>query len=191
MKVSVLGLGYIGLPTALMLASHGVAVEAVDYNKDIVKSLQNGQVTFEEEGLDELFQNAVKGGIKFCNEYPVADMYIAAVPTPYIEETKKIDPKYVVAAVKQILEVCPEGEIIVVESTVSPGTLDRFIRPLLDASEKKVHLAHAPERIIPGNMIYELVHNSRTIGADSPAVGEKIREIYSSFCKGEIVVTDI
>jgi len=191
MKVSVIGLGYIGLPTALMLASHGVAVEAVDYNKDIVKSLQNGQVTFEEEGLTELFENAVKGGIKFCNEYPVADMYIAAVPTPYIEETKKIDPKYVVAAVKQILEVCPENAIIVVESTVSPGTLDRFIRPLLDTSEKKVHLAHAPERIIPGNMIYELVHNSRTVGCDDKEIGEKIKSVYASFCQGEIVLTDI
>lgn len=191
MKVSVIGLGYIGLPTALMMASHGVTVEAVDYNKQIVESLQNGHVTFEEDGLDELFQNAVKGGIKFCNEYPVADLYVAAVPTPYIEETKKIDPKYVVAAVKQILEVCPEGAIIVVESTVSPGTLDRFIRPLLDASEKKVHLAHAPERIIPGNMIYELVHNSRTVGCDDKEIGEKIKSVYASFCQGEIVLTDI
>lgn len=191
MKVSVIGLGYIGLPTALMLASHGVEVEAVDYNREIVKSLQNGQVTFEEDGLNELFQNAVKGGIKFCNEYPVADMYIAAVPTPYIEETKKIDPKYVIAAVKQILEICPEGAIIVVESTVSPGTLDRFIRPLLDACEKKVYLAHAPERIIPGNMIYELVHNSRTVGCDDRGVGELIKAVYASFCQGEIVLTDI
>lgn len=191
MKVSVIGLGYIGLPTALMMASHGVEVEAVDYNEKIVASLQNGQVTFEEDGLNELFQNAVKGGIKFCNDYPVADLYITAVPTPYIEETKKIDPKYVIAAVKQILEVCPENAIIVVESTVSPGTLDAFIRPLLDASEKDVHLAHAPERIIPGNMIYELVHNSRTIGCDDKEIGEKIKSVYASFCQGEIVLTDI
>lgn len=191
MKVSVIGLGYIGLPTALMLASHGVEVEAVDYNEQIVKSLKSGQVTFEEEGLDELFQNAVKGGIKFCTEYPAADFYIAAVPTPYIEETKKIDPKYVIAAVKQILEVCPENAVIVVESTISPGTIDRSVRPLLEGCEKKVHLAHAPERIIPGNMIYELVHNSRTIGCDDRAVGEIIKTVYASFCEGEIVITDI
>lgn len=191
MNVCVIGLGYIGLPTALMMASHGVKIEAVDYNKKIVNSLQNNQITFEESGLNELFEAAVKGGIKFRHDYPAADLYVAAVPTPYIEETKKIDPTYVVKAVEQILEVCPENAIIVVESTVSPGTMDRAIRPLLTNSSKKVHLAHAPERIIPGNMIYELVHNSRTIGCDDKEIGEKIKAVYASFCQGEIVLTDV
>lgn len=191
MKVCVIGLGYIGLPTSLMMASHGVDVDAVDYNEKIVTSLQNGLVTFEEEGLGKLFQDAVDGGINFRNDYPAADMYIAAVPTPYIEETKRIDPQYVVSAVNTILEVCPENAIIVIESTISPGTIDRSIRPLLYGCKKKVHLAHAPERIIPGNMIYELVHNSRTIGCDDHEIGELVKKVYSSFCQGEIVLTDI
>lgn len=191
MKVSVIGLGYIGLPTALMMASHGVEVEAVDYNESIVAALREGHTTFEEEGLDELYKNAVDRGIKFDNSYPAADLYVVAVPTPYDEETKKIDPQYVVAAVKQILNVCPDNAIIVVESTVSPGTIDRAVRPLLKDCAKRIHLAHAPERIIPGNMIYELVHNSRTIGCDDRAVGEIIKAVYESFCRGEIVITDI
>lgn len=191
MKVCVVGLGYIGLPTAMMLASHGVQVEAVDYNKELVKKLQNGHVTFEENGIEELFQAAVDGGINFRTDYPVADLYIVAVPTPYMKETKKVDATYVVNAVNQVLTVCEENAIIVVESTISPGTIDRDIRPIVKNSGKRVALAHAPERIIPGNMIYELIHNSRTIGSDDPAVGEKVREIYASFCQGEIVLTDI
>lgn len=191
MNVCVVGLGYIGLPTALMLASHGVKVNAVDYNAEVVHKLQHNQVTFEEDGLDELYQKAVKGGIRFSSDYPTAELYIAAVPTPYIEKTKKIDPTYVIKAVEQILAVCPEHAIVVIESTISPGTIDRSIRPLVAQCGKQVHLAHAPERIIPGNMIYELVHNSRTIGCDERSVGEQIREVYASFCQGEIVLTDI
>ena len=191
MNVCVVGLGYIGLPTAMMLASNGVKVEGVDYNEELVKKLQNGHVTFEESGIEDLFQAAVKGGIHFRTDYPIADLYIVAVPTPYVEETKKVDATYVVKAVQEVLEVCREDSIIVVESTISPGTIDRDVRPVVEKSGKKVSLAHAPERIIPGNMIYELVHNSRTIGCDEIEVGKKIRDVYSSFCKGEIVLTDI
>lgn len=187
--VNVIGLGYIGLPTALMLASHGVRVVGTDYNASLVETLNQGKTTFSEEGLDELFAKAVDAGICFTTEYKSTDVYIVSVPTPYDEKSKKIDPCYVIAAVKKILTICPDGAVIVVESTVSPGTMDRFIRPLCEGRD--VELVHAPERIIPGNMLFELEHNSRTIGADSPAVGERIREIYSSFCKGEIVVTDI
>ncbi len=187
--VNVIGLGYIGLPTALMLASHGVQVVGTDYNSALVETLNRGQTTFSEDGLDELFARAVEAGIRFSTEYLSTDVYIVSVPTPYDENSKKIDPCYVVAAVEKILTLCPEDAVIVVESTVSPGTIDRYIRPLCEG--RKVSLVHAPERIIPGNMLYELEHNSRTIGADSPTVGERIRRIYSSFCKGEIVVTDI
>lgn len=187
--VNVIGLGYIGLPTALMLASHGVQVVGTDYNAGLVETLNRGQTTFSEEGLDELFARAVESGIRFSTEYQSTDVYIVSVPTPYDGESKKIDPCYVVSAVEKILTICPENAVIVIESTVSPGTIDRFVRPL--CSGRKVELVHAPERIIPGNMLFELEHNSRTIGADKPEVGEKIREIYASFCKGEIVVTDI
>ena len=189
--INVIGLGYIGLPTALMLASHGVEVIGTDYNKDLVATLNAGKTTFKEDGLDELFQNALKAGIRFSNDYQVTDTYIVSVPTPYDKFSKKVDPCYVVSAVKSVMAVCPDGATVVVESTVSPGTIDRYVRPVIDGSGKKLHLVHAPERIIPGNMVYELLHNNRTIGADDKAVGEKIKKIYASFCQGEIVVTDI
>lgn len=193
--VNVVGLGYIGLPTALMLASHGVEVVGTDYNKKLVDTLNAGKTTFKEDGLDELFQAAVDAGIKFSNEYQKTDMYIVSVPTPYDKDSKKIDASYVVAAVKSVMEVCPKGATVVVESTISPGTIDRFVRPVVEANGfvigEDINLVHAPERIIPGNMVYELKHNSRTIGADDKAIGEKVKEVYASFCEGEIVVTDI
>lgn len=195
MKVSVIGLGYIGLPTALMMASHGVEVVGIDFNKELVHTLENGQVTFKEDGLKELFNEAVKCGITFSTEYITADMYIVAVPTPYDKESKKIDATYVVNAIKEVMKVCKKGSIVVVESTISPGTIDRFVRPIIEENGfmlgEDLHIAHAPERIIPGNMIYELKHNSRTIGADSKEVAEQVKEVYASFCQGNIVTTDI
>ena len=193
--INVIGLGYIGLPTALMLASHDVEVIGTDYNKDLVNTLNEGHTTFKEKGLDELFANAVKSGIKFTTNYQPTDTYIISVPTPYDKFSKKVDASYVIAAVKQVMKVCPKGATVVIESTISPGTIDKFIRPVIEANSfvigKDINLVHAPERIIPGNMVYELLHNNRTIGADNKEVGEKIKKIYSSFCQGEIVVTDI
>lgn len=193
--VNVIGLGYIGLPTALMLASHGVEVVGTDYNEKLVKTLNEGRTTFKEDGLDDLFNDALKAGIKFSTEYQVTDTYIVSVPTPYDKFSKKIDAVYVTSAVKAVMDVCPKGATVVIESTVSPGTIDKFVRPVIRENGfeigKDIHLVHAPERIIPGNMIYELYHNNRTIGADSNEVGERIKALYSSFCLGEIVVTDI
>ena len=193
--INVIGLGYIGLPTALMMAAHGVEVVGTDYNAKLVATLNEGKTTFEEKGLDELFCAAVKAGIKFTTEYQVTDMYIVSVPTPYDKFSKKIDACYVNAAIKEIMRVCPKGATVVIESTVSPGTIDRFVRPVIEENGfvigKDIHLVHAPERIIPGNMIYELLHNNRTIGADDVAIGEKVKEYYASFCQGDIVVTDI
>ena len=193
--VNVIGLGYIGLPTALMMASHGVEVIGTDYNKELVDTLNAGKTTFKEDGLDELFQNAVKAGIKFTTEYQNTDVYIVSVPTPYDKFSKKVDACYVVEAVKDVMKVCHKGATVVIESTVSPGTIDKFVRPVIEENGftigQDINLVHAPERIIPGNMVYELLHNNRTIGADDKAVGEKVKELYSSFCQGEIVVTDI
>ena len=193
--VNVIGLGYIGLPTALMMASHGVEVIGTDYNKELVATLNEGKTTFKEKGLDELFQNALEAGVKFTTEYQVTDTYIVSVPTPYDKFSKKVDACYVVEAVKDVMRVCPKGATVVVESTVSPGTIDKYVRPVIEANGFKIgediNLVHAPERIIPGNMVYELLHNNRTIGADDKAIGEKVKKLYSSFCQGEIVVTDI
>lgn len=193
--INVIGLGYIGLPTALMLASSGQEVVGTDCNKEIVHILDSGHTTFKESGLDELFYNALKKGIKFSHEYQKSNLYIVSVPTPYDSESKKINPCYLEKAVESILQVCLENTIIVIESTVSPGTIEKRIKPLIAKHEKQigkdVHLVHAPERIIPGNMIPELIHNSRTIGADDKMIGEEVRSIYAGFCHGEIIVTDI
>lgn len=193
--VNVIGLGYIGLPTALMMASHGVEVVGTDYNKELVATLNAGKTTFKEDGLDELFNAAVEAGIKFTTEYQVTDTYIVSVPTPYDKFSKKVDACYVIAAVKEVLRVCPKGATVVVESTVSPGTMEKFVRPAVEEAGfvigEDINLVHAPERIIPGNMVYELLHNNRTVGADDKVIGEKIKELYASFCQGEIVVTDI
>ncbi len=193
--INVIGLGYIGLPTALMMAAHGVEVVGTDYNKELVDTLNSGKTTFKEDGLDELFDSAVKAGIKFSTEYQVTDVYIVSVPTPYDAFSKKVDAKYVESAVKSVMEVCPKGATVVIESTISPGTIDKHVRPIVEANGfvigKDLNLVHAPERIIPGNMVYELLHNNRTIGADDKEIGEKIKALYASFCQGEIVVTDI
>lgn len=193
--INVIGLGYIGLPTALMLASHGVKVVGTDCNRALVDELNAGRLSFEEKGLNELFSAAVNAGIRFTHEYQKADMYIVAVPTPYDKRSKKLDACYIVSAVKEIMKVCSKGAIVVLESTVSPGTVDKYIRPVLKSGGmvigEDINLAHAPERIIPGNMIHELKFNARTIGADNPDIAEIVKAVYSTFCEGEIVTTDI
>lgn len=189
--INVIGLGYIGLPTALMLAVSGNQVIGTDKNQNVVDSLNYRELTFKEEGLGDLFFRAVNHGIQFTSEYQKADVYIISVPTPYDKASKKVDTKYIEAAVGSVLEVCPQGSTVVIESTVSPGVIDRNIRPMVDNAAKDIKLAHAPERIIPGAMLYELEYNARTIGADDRETGEKLKKIYGSFCKGEIVLTDI
>nr|WP_040928073.1 nucleotide sugar dehydrogenase [Nosocomiicoccus massiliensis] len=193
--INIIGLGYIGLPTALMFAKSGLKVVGTDYNANLIDSLKEGKLTFEENGLEDLFKEARSNGIEFKTEYQKAHTYIIAVPTPYLKDSKKLDPKYVISALNNVLDVCEKGASLIIESTVSPGTIDKYIRPEIEKRGfivgKDVHLLHAPERIIPGNMIYELENNSRTIGADNSEIGEKVRGLYSNFCKAEIVVTDI
>ena len=189
--VNVIGLGYIGLPTALMMAAHGVEIIGTDYNKDLVATLNAGKTTFKEKGLDELFKQVLDKGIIFSTEYQVADTYIVSVPTPYDKKFKTVDATYVVEGVKDALKMAPENATIVVESTISPGTIDKYVRPVVEAQEKRINIVHAPERIIPGNMVYELLHNNRTIGADDPEIGEQVKKLYASFCQGNITVTSI
>lgn len=190
--VNVIGLGYIGLPTALMLASHGIEVIGTDYNEKLIDTLKKGRTTFQEKGLEELFRGALEKGITFSSSYQVTDCYIISVPTPYDKFSKKVDVSYVVDAIKDVMKVAEKGAIVVIESTISPGTIDKSVRPVIIENKRMdIRLAHAPERIIPGNMVYELLHNNRTIGADEKAVGEEVKKIYASFCQGNIVVTDI
>ena len=167
MLVNVIGMGYIGLPTALMMASHGVNVIGTDYNAERINELNHGGKAFEEKGLAELFEAARAAGIRFSEQYRKADVYIVSVPTPYIKQTRKIDPHYVVTACQSVLDICDDNAILVVESTISPGTIDKFVRPLLNG--RKIRLAHAPERIIPGNML----RNSSITPARSASMTKK------------------
>lgn len=193
--INVIGLGYIGLPTALMMCTHGIEVIGTDCNKELVAALNAGKTIFKEDGLDELLQDALKSGIRFTTEYQITDSYIISVPTPYDKFSKKVNVCHVIAAVKDVLKVALKGATVVIESTVSPGTIEKYVRPEIEAAGfkigKDINLVHAPERIIPGNMVYELLHNNRTIGADDKVIGHKVKELYSSFCQGEIIVTDI
>lgn len=193
--INIIGLGYIGLPTALMFAAHGVKVIGTDYNKQVVTDLTKGELTFEENGLCELFEKALRKNIRFTTEYISTDIYIVAVPTPYEKRSKKIDSSYIIAAINNVLDVCVKGAIICIESTISPGTFDKIIRPIIQNKGfiigKDIHLVHTPERIIPGNMIYELENNSRTIGCDDVKIGEVIKNLYGCFCNGDMVITDI
>lgn len=194
-KINIVGLGYIGLPLALMFASHGAEVIGTDCKKELIEKLRAGQLSFEEKGLNELFEAAIAKGIRFTTEYAAAELYIIAVPTPYLPITKSIDPQYVISAVESVLRVAPKGAILVIESTISPGTIDRHIRPAVERAGllcgRDIELVHAPERIFPGNMVYELENNSRTIGADNRETGEKVKAEYARFCRSGIVVTDI
>lgn len=193
--INVIGLGYIGLPTALMLAASGNEVIGTDYNERVVNTLKSNKITFEEEGLEELFGQALENGIDFSTDYVEADIYIVSVPTPYDVASKKLDASYVIKAVNSIIEVAQKGAIIVIESTISPGTIDKYVRPMIEERGldigKDLHLAHAPERILPGQMIYELRHNSRTIGADDSETAEEIKRVYATFCENEIITTNI
>lgn len=193
--INVIGLGYIGLPTALMLASKGFDVIGTDTDEKKVNKLISGELTFQETGFEKIFSEAKRNNIKFSTEYLKTNFYIITVPTPFIDETKKIYPNFVVSAFKSILEVCLEDSVIIIESTISPGFIKEEIEPIINNSRFKInesiHIAHAPERILPGNMLQELVNNSRTIGLDSDIAKERIHKVYKSFCKGAIVFTNI
>lgn len=196
MLVNVVGMGYIGLPTALSLAAGGIKVTGTDKNTALLDTLREGRLTFQEKGMPELFERARgSGNLTLSDRCVEADVYIVAVPTPYQKRSKKIDAGFVVNAVKDIIKVAPKGSVIAVESTISPGTMERDILPCI--KEKglvcgvDIHIAHVPERIIPGNMVYELQNNARTIGVDQPAVGEKLISVYRSFNKGTMTITDI
>lgn len=193
--INVIGLGYIGLPTALMLGAKGNKVVGTDIDEKRIKNLQNGWLPFEEKGIKQLYSEAATHGIEFTTEYVATDIYIITVPTPYDRYSKKINPAYIEEAVETVLYKALDEAIIIVESTVSPGTIEQAILPIVEKAEeregKRFHLVHAPERILPGNMVYELQHNSRTIGSSNPVVGEKVKALYETFCEAEMILTDI
>lgn len=190
-KICVLGLGYIGLPTACNLASIGYQVVGVDTSREKIKTLNQKKLPFEEPGLFPLFQKAFKN-LKFSLVPEVADVFIISVPTP-INNNKKPDLKFVRQATKDINKVLKDGNLVIIESTVPPATAEKVVLPLLKRGHKnyKIYLAHAPERAIPGRTIKEMTENDRIIGGIDKDSAERAKEIYSSFVKGKIYLTSV
>lgn len=191
-KICVLGLGYIGLPTALLLAQN-FSVIGVDINKQIVDDLQNNNLPFEEKGLEELF-NRVKNNFFPSSKIEPADVFLIAVPTPLEESLKIADLQYIQTAAEMISPYLEKGNLVILESTVPPCTSENLILPILEKNGLKkteFFYAHCPERAIPGNTLYEMINNDRIIGGLTKNCRQKAKEIYETFVKGELLLTGI
>ncbi|WP_066487374.1 UDP-N-acetyl-D-mannosamine dehydrogenase [Corynebacterium sp. DNF00584] len=202
-SVAFVGLGYIGLPTAVVMANAGVEVTGIDVNAANVERINRGEVTIVEPGLqDELTKALESGRFHATTQQVHADIYIVAVPTPFTD-THDVDMKYIYSAAEDIAPQLVGDELIILESTSSPQTTAKMaqhileLRPDLAAdrtnnSEAKpvVYFAHCPERILPGNAIAELKSNDRIIGGQTPEATRRATEIYSTFCTGELLPTN-
>lgn len=193
-KICVLGLGYIGLPTASTFAKHGIQIIGVDVNPHVLNELQNGRLHIYEPGLGELVKAAVTSGKMVIRSTPEeADAFIIAVPTPFYGD-KLADLSFVKAAAQAIVPVLRKGNLVVLESTSPPLTTQDIVAPILEASGLKAgidfHLAYSPERVLPGQILRELIENTRIIGGLDRASAEAGRDLYSIFVKGDILLTD-
>ncbi|WP_060207201.1 nucleotide sugar dehydrogenase [Sporosarcina koreensis] len=192
-KLCVVGLGYIGLPTAAMFANHGWQVLGVDVNQKAVDMINKGQIHIEEVGLGEMVAKAVKNGsLKASEKVEEADSFIIAVPTPHTDDNTA-NLKYLIQATNSVLEKVQKGNVVIVESTIPPRTINDVVAPLFEAANWKVgediYLAHCPERVLPGRILIELVENNRIVGGINQASTEKAVEVYSTFVKGELLRT--
>ncbi|HNT53183.1 MAG TPA: nucleotide sugar dehydrogenase [Anaerolineaceae bacterium] len=193
-SVCVLGLGYIGLPTASTFATNGLRVVGVDVNPQIIASLQNGELHIYEPGLRDVVQAAMQSGnLVIRSQVEPADAFIIAVPTPFHAD-KSADMRYVVSAAEMILPQLRRGNLVVLESTSPPRTTLDLLRPILERSGltagQDFLLAYTPERVLPGQILRELVENTRIIGGLDPASAEAGRDLYRTFVRGEILLTD-
>ena len=192
--ICILGLGYIGLPTASMFATHGMLVVGVDINSYILELLNQGNIHIEEVGLRSLVRKAMASGNLVVRSAPeAADAFVIAVPTP-INLDKTADMRAVVSATESIVSHLRKGNLIVLESTSPPRTTIDLVKPILERSGLKAGedflLAYSPERVLPGRILKELVENARVIGGIDRASSEAGRDLYATFVKGEIVLTD-
>lgn len=193
-KICVLGLGYIGLPTAAMFASNGFDIIGVDVNEKVVNALNKGEIIIEEPYLDVMVRDVVASGKLSASVKPeISDVYIIAVPTP-INEDKTADMSYVISATRSIVPLVKKGDIIILESTSPPKTVENIIIPILKESslnvEEDLYIAHSPERVIPGKILFELVENNRIVGGIDEESALKVKKLYQSFVKGEIYTTN-
>ncbi|MBF7017993.1 nucleotide sugar dehydrogenase [Staphylococcus durrellii] len=196
MKLTVVGLGYIGLPTSIMFAKNDVDVLGVDINPRTIERLQQGKISIEEPGLQEVYEKVFENGkFKVDTKPKAADAFIISVPTPNNDDAyKSCDISIVISAVKSILPVLEKGNTIIVESTIAPKTMDDYVKPLVEEQGytigKDIYLVHCPERVLPGKILDELVNNNRIIGGVTEACIEAGKSVYSIFVKGEMIETD-
>ena len=193
-KICIVGLGYIGLPTATMFSCYGHKVIGVDVNEKVVNNINKGKIIIEEPNLEELVEDVVKKGNLIASTSPKeSDVFIISVPTP-IKDDKTSDMSYVISATKSIVKYLKEGNIVVLESTSPVGTTEEVVKPIIEESGLKVGrdimLGYCPERVIPGKIIYELKNNDRVIGGIDKKSAEEIRKIYKTIVDGNIYLTD-
>ena len=193
-RICVLGLGYIGLPTASTFATQGLQVVGVDVNPQVVNTLRNGGLHIHEPGLRTLVKAAlVSGNLTIAEQPQPADAFIIAVPTPFFDD-KKADMSYVVSAAESILPVLQPGNLVVLESTSPPRTTVDLVAPILERSGllagRDFHLTYTPERVLPGQILRELIENARVIGGIDRASAEAGRDLYAIFVRGQIILTD-
>ncbi|QCR31451.1 nucleotide sugar dehydrogenase [Lysinibacillus sp. SGAir0095] len=193
-SICVVGLGYIGLPTAVMFANHGVKVHGVDVNPAAVKSIQEKTLHIEENGLQERLNKAVDEGFLTASTTPQeADVFIVAVPSP-INADKTANLEYVRQATASIVPFVKKGDLVILESTVPPKTVERIMIPELIKTGLEIgtdiYVSHSPERVIPGRIFEELVNNDRIVGGINKKSSELTKELYETFVKGQIHLTD-
>lgn len=193
-KICIIGLGYIGLPTAVMFATHGHKIVGVDTNDSVINALKSAKSIIKEPYLDILVQAAVKSGNLKAQKMPEeADIFIIAVPTP-IKPDKTADMSYVIDATKAIVPYLREGNVVILESTSPPGTVNEIIIPILSESNliigEQLMVAHSPERVLPGRILLELVENNRIVGGINRKSAEMVRNLYKTFVNGKIYLTD-
>ncbi|PKM57897.1 MAG: UDP-N-acetyl-D-mannosamine dehydrogenase [Firmicutes bacterium HGW-Firmicutes-3] len=193
-KICVLGLGYIGLPTSAMFANNGHEVIGVDVNEAVVNNLNEGKIIIEEPFLDALVYEVVSlGKLKAKTKPEEADVFIIAVPTP-INKDKTAMMDYVEAATRSIVPYLKKNDMVILESTSPPGTVEKLMMPILEEADlnpyEDLYVAHSPERVIPGKILIELVENNRIVGGINEISSQKVKKLYESFVKGEIFLTD-
>lgn len=193
MRACFMGLGYIGLPTAIIAAKNGVQVTGVDVNPDVVEMTNRGKLHIIEPGMETMLQEALEAGILYASLEPVeSDVYVIVVPTPF-KGNHEPDVSFVEAAVRMVIPLLKDRDLLIIESTSPVGTTDRMKEIIFDERpelEDRIYIAYCPERVLPGNVIHELVHNDRVIGGVDELSTEKAMDFYSRFVKGELHRTD-
>ncbi|MBR3140017.1 MAG: nucleotide sugar dehydrogenase [Methanobrevibacter sp.] len=195
MKICIIGQGYIGLPTAALFSKNNCEVVGVDVNEEIIEKLNNGIIHIEEPGIGEIIKNAVENNVYKASLTPQkADAFIITVPTPYIVENYSCDLSYVINACESIIPYLEKGNTVIIESTIAPMSTDDTIKPIFEKAGFKIgkdlFLSHCPERVLPGQILEELVNNNRIIGGVTPQCAKKASDVYKQFVKGEIMLTE-